>query len=91
MMTDDSVIARSVSLVSSQVDGQVVIMNIDSGHFFQLNHTASRIWDLLETPQDLATIGRQLSDRFDVDQASCRADLAEFVGAMQQKGLLTVN
>lgn len=91
MMEDNSVIARSDTLVSSQVDGQVVIMSIESGHFFQLNHTASRIWDLLETPKDLAAIGRALGERFDVDQASCLADLAEFIGAMERKGLLTVN
>ena len=91
MMTDENVIARNVSLVSSQVDGQAVIMNIDSGHFFQLNHTASRIWDLLETPQNLGAIGRQLNDRFDVDPERCRADLSEFIGAMLEKGLLTAS
>jgi hypothetical protein len=91
MMTNNSMVARGASLVSSQVDGQAVIMNIDSGHFFQLNQTASRIWDLLETPQDLASINRQLNDRFDVDPERCRTDLAEFIGVMQQKGLLTVS
>ena len=91
MIAEESVVARVETLVSSEVDGQVVILNIDSGHFFQLNPMASTIWDLLDTPKDLATIVAQLAVRFEMGGADCRTELADFIDAMQTKGLLTVN
>lgn len=91
MMTETSVVARVDTMVSSEVDGEVVIMSIESGHFFRLNHSASRIWDLLDTPKDLATLCRHLGDRFEMDAVDGQADVVEFVSAMQAKGLLTVN
>ena len=54
--TDDAHIARAEGLVASDVNGEVVILSIEVGHFFHLNATASRIWDLLDAPMTLAAL-----------------------------------
>lgn len=87
-LADNPTLARAESLVASVVGREVVILNIDSGFFFLLNKTGSRIWDLLEVPLAFETITSTLIDRFVVDPEDCRREVAEFVGVMLDRGLL---
>ena len=46
----NSIVARSEGLVTSNLDGEVVMMSIDNGKYYGLDAIASQIWELLETP-----------------------------------------
>ena len=86
---DAAMLARPANLVASEIDGEAVILDIDSGQFFQLNRVGSRIWDALATPMTMAELCRAMQDRFDVDPETCRRDVVAFVGRMTQHGLVT--
>ncbi|MEO8259987.1 MAG: PqqD family protein [Acidobacteriota bacterium] len=86
--TDDSRLARAEGLVASEVNGEIVILSIDSGHFFHLNSTGSRLWTLLETPLTVAELCEAARARFAVDAEDCRRDVTEFVQGLVAKGLL---
>lgn len=85
---DTTLLSRPANLVASEIDGEMVILNIESGHFFQLNDVGSRIWEALETPMTMADLSRAMLDRFDVDEETCRSDVAEFVGQLTRNGLV---
>lgn len=87
---DSCTLARPANLVASEIDGEMVILNIESGHFFQLNQIGSRIWEALETPTTLGDLYRAMEDRFDVDQQTCRRDIAEFVDLLSKNDLVTI-
>lgn len=87
-LASNPVIARMESLVASELGKEVVILSVDSGHFFLLNNTASRIWDLLDAPLPLDSITDTLVSRFAVDPDDCRRDVSEFVQVMLERGLL---
>jgi hypothetical protein len=84
----DAPIARAEGLVASETNGEVVILSIEVGHFFHLNATGSRVWNLLDAPMTVAALSAALSERFAVSAAECRRDVTEFVAAMLDKGLL---
>ena len=84
----DAPIARAEGLVASEVNGEVVILSIELGHFFHLNATGSRIWNLLDGPMTVAALSATLGERFAVDAEECRRDVTEFVEGMLEKGLL---
>ena len=86
-LADNPTIARADSLVASEVSGEVVILSIESGFFFLLNKTGSRIWELLEAPLALDAITGALIQRFAVDPDDCRREASEFVQVMLDKGL----
>jgi hypothetical protein len=87
---DATMLARPANLVASEIDGEMVILNIESGHFFQLNQIGSRIWEALEVPSTMGELCRAMHDRFEVDEQTCRRDVVEFVGLLSQNGLVTV-
>ena len=84
----DAPIARAEGLVASEVNGEVVILSIELGHFFHLNPTGSRIWNLLDGPMTVDAISAAMGERFAVGADQCRSEVAEFVAAMLDKGLL---
>jgi len=86
---DATTLARPTNLVASEIDGEAVILDIDSGQFFQLNKIGSRIWDALATPKTMRELCRLMQDAFDVDPETCRHDIAGFVGQMTHHGLVT--
>ena len=85
---DTDRIARAEGLVASEVNGDIVILSIDSGHFFHLNATGSRLWDLLESPMTVAELCVKARERFAVDADACRRDVGDFVQGLRDKGLL---
>ena len=87
-VTDDARIARADGLVASEIDGDLVILSIDSGHFFHLNATGSRLWDLLDAPMTVAELCDKARQRFAVDADECRRDVGAFVRGLRDKGLL---
>jgi hypothetical protein len=87
-VTDDLRVARADGLVASEIDGDVVILSIDSGHFFHLNATGSRLWDLLDAPMTVAELCDKARERFAVDADECRRDVGAFVQGLRDKGLL---
>jgi hypothetical protein len=87
---DATILARPANLVASEIDGEMVILDIESGHFFQLNQIGSRIWEAIEAPTTMAELCRSMQDRFDVDQKTCRRDVNDFVAQLSQSGLVTI-
>lgn len=88
MIDDHSIIRRKPDLITADVDGESVVLNSVTGTFYQLNPSAARIWDLVETPQTPAAIVAHLVERFDVTPEQCRADLLELVESLQERGLV---
>ena len=84
----DAHIARAEGVVASDVNGEVVILSIEAGHFFHLNATGSRIWNLLNAPMTVAALSAAVGERFAVGADECRRDVTEFVEGMLDKGLL---
>jgi hypothetical protein len=87
-LTDTANLARAEGLVASEVNGEIVILSIEVGHFFHLNTTGSRIWGLLDAPMTVAGLCAAMRERFAVDADQCRRDVTEFVQGMLAKGLL---
>jgi hypothetical protein len=89
-IADASMLSRPANLVASEIDGEVIVMSIDSGIFFQLNAVGSRIWDALETPMTMADLCRALEDRFEVDHDVCRRDVTEFINLLADHDLVAL-
>lgn len=91
-MIDDSALAsRAHNMIAAEVSEEAVILDIDSGYFFQLNRSATRIWNLLETPLAISELCARLEKAFAVDSATCRSDVLEFVTDLRDKGLIEIS
>lgn len=76
-------------IVWRDLDGEVVILNLESGIYFGLEGTGNDIWRLLAEGRSQAEIAEQLSARYEVSPQQARADVARFVAELCAKGLAT--
>jgi len=89
-LTIDCIVSRRGNLVTGEVDGEVVALDIAHGHCYGLNRVASRIWALTATPTTVAAICLALVRDYEVDQATCEGDVLLFLEEFRAEKLITV-
>jgi hypothetical protein len=78
------------ALATSTADGNLVLLDRDY-QYLRLNHTASRIWDLLEEPRSIEDVVAVLSTEFGISSSMCRDGVLPVLEALHQRGLLVVD
>jgi Coenzyme PQQ synthesis protein D (PqqD) len=87
-VNQDVTVARRAALLESEVDGEIVALHVDNGTCYGFNGTASRIWAMLETPKRLSEIRDAMLAEFDVDAATCEAEVTALVRELEADGLV---
>lgn len=89
-LQDNDLISRSTTVVAADTSDETILIDIDSGYFFQLNKTAARIWNLVEQPRPFADLCAALQAGFRDLPDNFGAEVARFVADMRDRGLITV-
>ena len=85
----DTVVASSRQ-VSTDVDGESVILNFDQGVYYGLEHVGARVWELLRSPISVGEVRDRVVGEFDVDSEQCEADLLSLLSELAAAGLIEV-
>jgi len=83
-------LAIAPQVVFEVVGGEAVLLNLESGTYYQLTDVGSRIWQLLEqgeTSED--GLRERLLGEYDVSGDQLQADLEALLGDLLAAGLLT--
>jgi len=86
-----TIIERSTDQVSSVLDGEVVILNTNTGKYFNLNPVGSRVWEMIETPCSIESIVARILDEYSVDSVKCQHDILQLTGKLLDANLVKVH
>jgi len=86
--THDSLLQRSGDIITSEADGEIVMMNIETGQYHSINEVGSDIWKMLESPIKLSDICEKLLAEYDIDEKTCQDEVMKFVEHLSKEGLL---
>lgn len=76
-------------VVSEVLDGEAVLLHLETGKYFGLNASGTRMWALLSRHGETQATFDALQAEFpDVSPDQLRADLDEFVAALLARGLV---
>ena len=81
-IADVTVISRSPSVLAAEVEGEIVMMSIERGHYFGLDDIGSDIWKRLELPCSFSALIDGLAADYDADRATIAADVRELLDRM---------
>jgi hypothetical protein len=70
LMLDTTVVAVQ-SQVSANLDGETIILELDSGVYYGLNRTGAYIWDCLQQPVSINRLCDGLMEVFEVEPELC--------------------
>ena len=89
-LTRESVISQVEEIVASDIDGETVMMSIESGKYYGLDDIGSRIWEFIEKPIKVSDLIDTLLERFDVDRETCEKDVLKFLNELNEDKILIV-
>jgi hypothetical protein len=76
------------NVVAEVIDGEAVIMDLTSGHYFSTQHVGCVIWRGIELGASRSAIARSLASAYDVDPDAASAAVESFVGDLLQHNLV---
>lgn len=82
-------LALSPDVISQEVSGEMVLLDLNSEHYFGLDAVGARTWQLLGQSGDLEVVVEALLQEFDVEEVRLRGDLARLLGELLEAGLVS--
>lgn len=89
-VANDLLVERRGEMIETEVDGELVALHIDNGTCYGFNSTATRIWAMIEQPRRLSELKDELMREFEVDSATCEAQLKELLNELAADGLVEI-
>ncbi len=77
-------------LCSHLPDNEAVILNLDAGVYYGLNPVGAFNWQLLASPRSLKDLVRLTLEEFEIDPATCEADLHDLLQELAKHELIRV-
>jgi hypothetical protein len=68
--------------------GVIVLLNLETDRFYELNSTAARLWELLCEQSDASLIEETLFNEFEVEPVQLAADIPALIASLKHEGLL---
>ena len=87
-IADATIISRSPSVLSAEVDGGIVMMSIERGRYFSLDRIGSDIWRRIEPPCSFATLIDGLAADYEADRATIVSDVQSLLGHMAEHDIV---
>ena len=89
-ITAESVVSWSEAPVATEVDREVVLMNVGRGRCYGLGETGSSVWRRLGSPIRVDDLCRELMLEYHADLEVLIKDIIALLEQMQQEGLVKV-
>jgi Coenzyme PQQ synthesis protein D (PqqD) len=77
-ISDATYLEREPTLVASEIDGEIVILEMSSGQYYSLKDTGAFLWREIEAMKSVGQLIDRMQERYDIDRDTCREDVTEF-------------
>jgi Coenzyme PQQ synthesis protein D (PqqD) len=66
-------------IMSTQFEGEAVLMHISKGEYYGLNEVGAFIWTLMSNPVSIKTLCQAVEQEFDVLPELCKSDILTLI------------
>ncbi|MDY7092358.1 MAG: PqqD family protein [Acidobacteriota bacterium] len=80
----------SSEVLCRELQGEAVLLDLDSQRYFGLDAVGTRIWQLLDQHGEPHAVLNALEEEFDADRKTLEHDLQQFLQRLTEAGLITV-
>ncbi len=77
-------------MISTELDGETVLMHVSNGMYFGLNAVGSVIWETMKEPVTVDRLCDAVADEFEVARDVCENDVRELLAQLEENGLVRV-
>jgi hypothetical protein len=80
----------SEDAVYQEIDGKIILLNLESSQYYGLNRVGSEFFKLLLNEGDGEAVAQKVAETYDVSQETIFGDLTALVHGLQEAGLVKV-
>lgn len=80
-------ITTSPDVICQELDGEMVILDMQQEQYFGLNDVGTRMWQMLSQGHHTDQIVHILLGEFDIDETTLRGDLAALIHQLKEAKL----
>jgi len=85
-----STVVAAKDQVSSDLGGEVAILDLKAGMYYGLDEVGARIWELIQEPRAVREVHNMLLSQYDVERERCERDLLSLIQQLADEGLVEV-
>jgi hypothetical protein len=86
----NTVVVQTENLLSSELDGETVLMSVTQASYYGLDATSQRIWNMIAQPIRVADLCGQLVTDYAVERTTCEQQVCAFLNELNEEGLIRV-
>ena len=88
-LTLDQTVAVSEDAVFRELDGESVVLNLETGMYYGLDAVGTTVWRAIEPTGTLRQALTRVLAEFDAEESLAETDLLELAAGLIEKGLWT--
>jgi hypothetical protein len=81
-------ISLSPDVISQEVSGETVLLDLESENYFGLDEIGTRIWQLIKETNELQSIFDTLLEEYDVSEERLQLDVTTLLTEIEGLGLV---
>ena len=78
------------TVFAQEVDGEMVLLDMESENYFGLDEVGTAIWQAMQEYGTLQEVFNALLEQYDVEAEVLEKDLSEFIEKLVESGLVEV-
>jgi hypothetical protein len=90
MITDKSIIHLTPRTISNDLQGESIILQLETGNYFGLEGVGNFIWNCLQSPRTVAEIRDAILNEYEVEASRSFTDLMNLLQDLAARQLIEV-
>jgi len=85
------VVRKQGDWLAAKVGDELVMMSAEKGSYIGLSEVGARIWELIDTPQEVDAVCVRLQEEYEVAPEVCRAEVESFLNELVTHGAIALD
>ncbi len=86
----DMTVVAAKGQVSSDLGGEVAILDLERGTYYGLDEVGARIWEIVQEPAAVSEVQATVIEEYDVEPARAERDVLALLQRLVDEGLVEV-
>ncbi len=91
MIKISSTVSARADLLATEIGGELIMMDMDSGRYFNLNIVGSVIWRELKQPRKVEDLCQFLAERYEAPAGEIERDVLDLLRQMDDSNMVHVH
>lgn len=90
-LTLDTIISINHQILTSNLEDELLMMDMDQGYYYGLQGVGKRIWEQLEEPIKIRDLCTNLQQRYAADADTIEREVLAFLADLQGQSLIEIH